>query len=157
MGGRSVGAVVGRRAPSLRGLDGWQQSAPRSLSMHRGQVVVVWFFTVSSPTCLAMVPGLRDLQQAHGEDVAVIGVHSPDYARDADPRALGRRVAVAGMTWPVAMDHRRTVFSRWQEGHDPSGWPFTAVLGRDGRVGAVHVGGDVAAIAADVARLTAVR
>lgn len=148
-----MAAVVGRPAPSLRGLDGWQQSPPRSLTQHRGQVVLVWFFTVSSPACMGMVRGLRRLQATHGEDLMIIGVHSPQFARDTDPRDLGRRIALAGMAWPVAMDHRRTVFARWQEGADPQGWPCSYVLDRTGGVAAISTSTDAAQVAALVGRV----
>lgn len=138
-----------RRAPSFSGLDGWQQSAPRSVTQLRGSVAVVWFFSISSSTCMAMVPGLRSLADAHRSEVQVIGIHSPDFARDADPHRLGRAAAMAGMTWPVGMDHRRTVFSRWQQGPQ-QGWPCTFVVDRDGRIVAEHHGGALGPIEAAV-------
>lgn len=130
-----------RRAPSLSGLDGWQQSAPRSLTQLRGQIVIIWFFSLSSPPAMSMVPGLRTLQEDPA--VQVIGVHSPDYAADADPQRLGLAVARAGMVWPIAMDHRRTVLNRWQADHDRHGWPCTHVLDHEGLVVGHHDGSNL--------------
>ena len=102
---------------------------------------------------MGMVRGLRRLQAAQGEDLLIIGVHSPQFARDTDPRDLGRRIALAGMAWPVAMDHRRTVFAHWQEGADPQGWPCSYVLDRTGEVAAISTSTDAAQVAALVGRV----
>lgn len=146
---------MGRRRtpPSLSGLDGWLQSAPRSLTQMRGSVGVVWFFTIDQPAWRAMVPDLRGLHAREG--VEVLGIHSPDYSRDADPRRIATAVAMAGVTWPVAMDHRRSVFSRWLADEPRRGWPWTVVLDREGRIAASLPGSEVEPITTTVAALAA--
>lgn len=141
------------RPPSLSGLDGWLQSPRRSLSQMHGSVGVIWFFTLDQPAGMAMVPGLRTLHAREG--VQVLGIHSPDFARDADPRRVATAVAMAGMTWPVAMDHRRAVFSRWQADLPRRGWPWTVVLDREGRVAATLPGTDLEPITTTVDALLA--
>jgi peroxiredoxin len=127
----------------LSGLDGWLQSPPRSLSQHRGRVVLVWFFSLSAPGCVEMVPALRSLWEDHRGLVDVIGVHAPQFADDADPQRIALGVARAGMPWPVAMDHRRTVFTRWHADRARQGWPSTHVVDQQGRVVAIHDGAGV--------------
>ena len=139
------------RAPSLSGVTGWQQSGWRSLRQLRGRVVLVWFFSLGHEPSLQMIPGLADLYRRHrAEGLEIIGVHSPDYAEHADPLVLARAAARKGIIWPLAMDHRRTVFRRWQEASGRIGWPRTYVVERDGRIVADHAGDDVTAVAASV-------
>lgn len=147
----------GRRAPSLSGLDGWQQSGWRSLRQLRGKVVVVWFFSLSDRASMSMVPGLARLYRDHHHgSFEMIGVHSPDFAGDADALRLARTAARSGMIWPLAMDHRRTVFRRWQQDETPIVWPRSYVLDREGVIVGEHVGAEVDAVRATVEGLLGV-
>lgn len=113
----------------------------------------MWFYSLSAPQCLRMVPGLRDLHAQEG--VAVVGVHSPDFARDADPQAVALASARHGVTFPVVLDHRRTVFHRWQADRPRVGWPVTYVVDPGGLVAATIDGTDTDGIRAAVDGLLA--
>lgn len=140
----------------MSGLDGWQQSGWRSLRQLRGRVVLVWFFSLGSDACMAMIDDLAALYREHKRDgLEIIGVHAPDYARDADPLRLARVAARRGIIFPLAMDHRRTVFRRWQEGDPTPAWPRTYVIDRAGRIAADHRGADIEPIRRTVQRLLA--
>lgn len=145
--------MAGRRAPSFSGADGWQQSPPRSITQFRGSVLVVWFYSLSVRQCLRMVPALRALHAKDGVDV--VGVHAPDFARDADPQAVALASAREGVTFPVVLDHRRTVFHRWQAERARAGWPVTYVVDPDGLVAATIQGTDTDRIQAAVNALLA--
>ena len=79
-----MGPVQRLRAPELRGRGGLAGDAPPSLASLRGRVVLLGFWTSSSVTCLHVLDELRALEQRFGDDLVVVGVHSPRLAHERD-------------------------------------------------------------------------
>lgn len=121
-------------APTLTGLDGWlQNDGVESLDDLAGQVVVLQFWTFGCINCKNTLPHLSDLAAEHAaDDVTVVGVHSPEFEYEKDPRAIQAAATELGVTWPIALDTDKTSFRDWQG--DRRFWPRTYVIDQTGQI-----------------------
>lgn len=129
-----------RDAPELEQIDGWLQAdGVERLDDARSDVTVVQFWTFSCNNCTATLPHLQALRDAHGDELAIVGVHSPEFSFEEDPAAVADAAAELGVTWPIALDTGKRSFHSWQEGRSGF-WPRTYVIDAEGRIRFDHVG-----------------
>jgi thiol-disulfide isomerase/thioredoxin len=101
----------------------------------RGQVVVLDFWATWCPPCLAMMPMLHDLHREwHAKGVEFIGI-------DSDGAAVSRAevaefVARHPFPYPVVIDDKE-VGGRYEV----SSIPHLVIVGRNGKIARVFVGG----------------
>ena len=67
-----------------------------------------------------------------------VGVHSPEFTFEEDPAAIAAAAEELGVTWPIALDTRRSNFFGWQGSRGY--WPRTYVIDQQGRVRFDHIG-----------------
>ena len=105
---------------------------PISLSDFRREVVVVNFWATWCPPCIDETPSLtRFAEQMRGLGVTVIGV-----SVDQDAQALGKFVAGAQLTFPIARDPDQSVASR----DGTSKFPESYIIDTEGRIAKKIVG-----------------
>ena len=97
------------RAPELEGAGGFIGTAgPLTLAALRGRVVLLDFLTQACINCLHVLEELQALEQQFGDDLLVIGIHSPKFPHEHDHEAVGARPSSAsGSTHPVLDDPER--------------------------------------------------
>ncbi len=122
--------------PELTGIQAWINAEATTLADLRGKVVVVDFWTYSCVNCIRTLPHLRRWHDTYGDDLVVIGVHTPEFAFEADRDNVARAVRDLDVPWPVALDSRYSTWSAWGNRY----WPAKYVLGRDGHVRYAHFG-----------------
>jgi thiol-disulfide isomerase/thioredoxin len=105
------------------------------LSDLRGQVVLLDFWATWCPPCLAMMPTLHDLYRAwHPRGVEFVGIDSDGpMATREELRAF---LAQNPFPYPVVVDERNAGGA-----YGVSSIPHLVVVGRDGRIMRVFVGG----------------
>ncbi len=119
------------RAPELSGRGGWI-GAGRTLSLAalRGRIVLLHFWTFSCVNCLRVLDEIRRLEQRFGDDLVVVGVHSPKYPREADHDAVSHAVARHRVAHPVLDDPGRETWARYAV----RAWPSLVLVDRRGYV-----------------------
>lgn len=122
--------------PELTGIQAWINSEATTLAELRGKVVVVDFWTYSCVNCIRTLPHLREWHDTYGDDLVVIGVHTPEFAFEAEPGNVARAVRDLDVPWPVALDSEYSTWSAWGNRY----WPAKYILGRDGHVRYAHFG-----------------
>ncbi len=122
--------------PELTGIQAWINAEATTLADLRGKVVVVDFWTYSCVNCIRTLSHLRRWHDTYGDDLVVIGVHTPEFAFEADHDNVARAVRDLDVPWPVALDSRYSTWSAWGNRY----WPAKYVLGRDGHVRYAHFG-----------------
>lgn len=123
---RHDGRMTGRvRAPELRGR-GWLNTGGRDVTLAdlRGKIVILDFWTFCCINCLHVLDELRPLEQQYGDALVVIGVHSPKFEHERDPKALAAAVERYGVHHPVVDDGDMHL---WQQ-YAAKAWPTLAVI-----------------------------
>jgi len=119
------------RAPELVGR-GWLNTGgdPLSLSVLRGRVVVLDFWTFCCVNCLHVLDELRPLEASFPDSLVLIGVHSPKFEHEADPEALVAAVERYAVHHPVLDDPDLLT---WQA-YTAKAWPTLVVIDPEGYV-----------------------
>jgi cytochrome c biogenesis protein CcdA/thiol-disulfide isomerase/thioredoxin len=127
--------------PTFAGGTGWLNTGghgvPLSADQLRGKVVVVNVWTFACYNCLNALPHIKALAaRYHDQDVLVVGVHTPELARERVPENVAQAVERLGVTYPVVLDAN---YSIWRAFHNEY-WPSVYIADRNGRIRYHHFG-----------------
>jgi thiol-disulfide isomerase/thioredoxin len=139
------------RAPELRGR-GWLNTGGRTPALGdlRGRFVLLDFWSFCCVNCLHVLDELRPLEETYGDELVVVGVHSPKFVHEADPDALAAAVERYQVGHPVLDDPELVT---WQA-YTARAWPTLVLVDPEGYVVAQYSGeGHAHAIDALVAEL----
>lgn len=119
------------RAPELRGR-GWLNTGGKaySISNFRGRFLLLDFWTFCCVNCLHVLDELRPLEQKYDGELVVVGVHSPKFVHEADPKALAAAVERYEVTHPVLDDPD---LETWQA-YTARAWPTLVLVDPEGYV-----------------------
>ncbi len=110
---------------------------PLSLASRRGKVTVVQFWTFSCSNCLANLPAYARLHRKFKpQGVEIIGVHTPEFDFERDPKNVAKRVKELGIEYPILLDSQNQNWRRWNQRY----WPTIYLLDKAGRVRHRHIG-----------------
>src|SRR6185312_8625570 len=83
------------------------------------------------------------------KDVVVIGIHTPETAAERDISRVKKKTADAGLTFPIAIDNKKTMWQRYNNAYWPTvylidqtgvaRWGWQGELGWQGAQGEVHM------------------
>ena len=115
------GASADGTMPSLDGAVQWLNSPPLTPESLRGHVVLIDFWTYSCINCLRAIPFVQAWAERYKNNgLVVIGVHTPEFAFERDPGNVARAVRNLGVTYPVAVDSRRTIWTAFKNQYWPA-------------------------------------
>ena len=121
---------------TLDRLDGWLNTEATSLEQIRAdnEITVVQFWTFGCRNCKKTLDALAQLHaDFRDRGVEVVGVHSPEFAYEADVDNIIEAAAELGVVWPIALDTTKQNFHAWQEG--PTGyWPRVYVIDSENQI-----------------------
>lgn len=122
-------------APELVGnKEAWLNTpggAPLTLAARRGKVTIVQFWTFGCINCRRNLPAYARLHQRFAaRDVALIGVHTPEFARERALASVARFVKENNIAYPILLDAKGVNWNRWNQEF----WPTVYVLDKQGRV-----------------------
>jgi DNA-binding beta-propeller fold protein YncE len=136
------------RAPALRGR--WLGTGGRDLTLEQlgGRVVLLHFWTASSLASVAVLDDVRALVERFPAELAVVGVHTPKFAHEAEPGVLAAAVERYGIRHPVLDDADWFTWSAY----GVTSWPTFVLVDPAGQMiatmaGASHSAGLGAAVA----------
>lgn len=120
------------RAPELRGRGGWLNTGgvPLRLADLRGRAVLLDFWTGCCVNCLHVLAELRPVETRFGDDLVVVGVHSPKFAFEREHATVVAAVERYGVDHPVLDDPDMTT---WQA-YTARAWPTLVLLDTTGRI-----------------------
>jgi len=151
-------STTSSRLPRVRASElvgrGWLNTGGRDVTLAdlRGKVVVLDFWTFCCINCLHVLDELRELEEAHRDELVIVGVHSPKFEHEADPAALAAAVERYEVHHPVLDDPELVTWSAYTA----RAWPTLVVIDPEGYVVAQMAGeGHASAIAALVEDLVA--
>ncbi len=121
---------------TLSRLDGWLNTDATSLEEIREQntLTVVQFWTFGCRNCKKTLDALGQLHaDFRNRGVEVVGVHSPEFAYEADVDNIIEAAAELSVVWPIALDTTKYNFHVWQEG--PTGyWPRVYIIDSENQI-----------------------
>jgi thiol-disulfide isomerase/thioredoxin len=143
----------GGPAPEFTGIDKWLNSDPLTMQQLRGKVVLVDFWTYTCINCIDTLPYVKGWNQKYKDQgLAVIGVHTPEYAFERDTDNVRTAIKRFGISYPVAQDNR---YATWRA-YNNQYWPAVYLINRQGQVVYSHFGeGDYAETEAKIQGLLA--
>ncbi|HSB46435.1 MAG TPA: redoxin family protein [Candidatus Bilamarchaeum sp.] len=125
------------RAPNLAGIKAWINSKPLELPALKGKVVLIDFWTFSCINCMRTLPYLKKWHDKYSEKgLVIIGVASPEFEFEGEPKNVKEAVKKLGIEYPVAVD---SDMKSWQA-YDNHYWPAKYLIDRDGFIAYVHFG-----------------
>jgi thiol-disulfide isomerase/thioredoxin len=132
---RADGPAV--RAPALSGRE-WINSAPLTPDSLAGRVVLVEFWAFECVNCRRTIPAMKRLHAMYRDsgDVVIVGVHTPELAREHGRKAVERAVAELGLPYPVLVDDRMVNWDAFENRY----WPALYVIDRRGMIRDVEAG-----------------
>lgn len=126
--------------PDLVNLDGWRNTDLTSIDGFGEKVLLVEMWTFGCHNCQARIPHNQELYASTSrDDFEIIGVHAPEFDREAIIANIEDAIERLGVTWPVALDTRKENFRAWQEGGRRF-WPRTYIVDQNGDIRYDHIG-----------------
>lgn len=140
-GTSSVGLpVLAERMPEFVGISRWWNTSnnealtPASL---KGKVTIVDFWTYSCINCIRTQPVLKAWYQAYQKDgLEIVGVHTPEFAFEKDPKNVDAAIKKAGLSFPIALDAQYETWTAYRNHY----WPAKYIFDRQGRLRYTHFG-----------------
>ena len=123
--------------PPLDGIGPWFNSPPLTREQLRGKVVVIDFWTYSCINCIRSLPYVRAWAERYKKDgLVVIGVHAPEFAFEREPANVAKAIKDLGVTYPVALDNKYSLWSALKNNY----WPAHYFVDAEGRIRYHHFG-----------------
>jgi cytochrome c biogenesis protein CcdA/thiol-disulfide isomerase/thioredoxin len=126
--------------PEFTGATGWLNTPgnrPLTTDQLRGKVVVINVWTFACYNCLNALPHIKAIAAKYqGRDVVVVGVHTPELARERVPENVADAVKRLGVTYPVALDLNYSIWRAFNNEY----WPSVYIADRNGRIRFHHFG-----------------
>ncbi|WP_026422117.1 cytochrome c biogenesis protein DipZ [Actinokineospora inagensis] len=128
------------KAPDIRGIQQWLNTpdgAAVNLADLRGHVVLLDFWAYSCINCQRSIPHVTAWDNAYrASGLQVIGVHSPEYAFEKEPRNVVSAAAGFGIKYPVALDNSLSTWTNYRNRY----WPAHYLIDATGTVRHIKFG-----------------
>ena len=132
--------VLADQMPPFSGITQWYNTPndqPLTPAELKGKVVLVDFWTYSCINCIRTLPYVKAMWAKYAADgLVIVGVHTPEFAFEADPKNVGAAVQNDGILYPVALDANYATWNNYNNQY----WPAEYLFDRQGRLRATHFG-----------------
>ena len=123
--------------PDWDGAIGWLNSDPLSRKSLRGKVVLVNFWTYTCINSLRPLPYVKTWAAKYKDaGLVVIGVHTPEFSFEHEPKNVEDAVRNFNVLFPVAIDSK---YGIWQSFNNEA-WPAQYLVDARGRIRYHHFG-----------------
>ncbi|WP_408656553.1 thioredoxin-like domain-containing protein [Jatrophihabitans sp.] len=124
------------RAPEFPSGSWFNVAAPLSLRELRGKIVLLDFWTFCCANCLHVIEELHALERDFGDELVIIGVHSPKFEHEKSDTAVAAATERYAVTHPVFNDPELHL---WQQ-YAVRAWPTLVLIDPGGYVVAQAAG-----------------
>ncbi len=109
--------------PGFDGATEWINSGALTPASLRGKVVLVDFWTFECYNCLNALPHVKELYAKYKDrGFVVVGVHTPEFARERVPESVRAQVKRLGITYPVAIDNDNRIWNAFHNQYWPAAY-----------------------------------
>lgn len=118
-------------APEFVPVEHWINSQATTLKDLRGKVVIVHFYAFQCHNCHANFGHYQKWHDEFSSDqVAVVGIQTPETNRERDPSAVREAAAEKGLRFPVMVDLQSENWKAWAN----TMWPTVYVIDQRGYI-----------------------
>jgi hypothetical protein len=138
LSGLDLSAAEGgsRQARALAGAAAWLNSPALSIDSLLGRPALVQFGTYTCINWLRTLPYVRAWRQRYMPGLAVVGVHTPEFAFEKDLENVRRAMQHLRIEFPIALDNDYAIWRAFDNHY----WPALYLLDGRGRVRYRHFG-----------------
>ncbi len=113
-------------------------NAPITISEFVGKrIILVSFMTYSCINCQRTFPTLARLDAIYrDEGLVIIGIHTPEFAFEHDPKRVAAELAKYGITFPVILDNEYATWNAYENRF----WPRRYIIDVSGNIVYDHIG-----------------
>lgn len=130
-------AFVGQKAPELKQLPLWLNSAPLTLESLKGKVVLLQFWAFDCPYCAEATPNVIGWHDKYSKDgLVVIAVHVPRLDYEKNETRIREAVQKKGIKYAVVVDNKYDIWSDYL----CNVWPSHFVIDQQGVIQLSHSG-----------------
>ncbi len=131
--------ALGRTLPEFTQTDSsqWINSDALTVAQLKGTVVLIDVWTFECWNCYRSFPWLNDLENRYSaKDFKIIGIHSPEFARERVIASINQKVKEFKLHHPVMVDNDMGYWKALQNRY----WPAFYVIDKKGNIRDVVVG-----------------
>jgi thiol-disulfide isomerase/thioredoxin len=127
----------GTRLPDFQGIQQWLNSPPLSIADLKGNVVLIQFWTFACINCQRTLPYITQWHRQYAaQGLKVIGIHTPEFAFERDPKNIQQALEKHKITYPVPIDNEYKTWKAYQNEY----WPHLFLADRQGLIRYDHIG-----------------
>ncbi|RTL45764.1 MAG: redoxin domain-containing protein [Candidatus Melainabacteria bacterium] len=133
----NANANAPERIPGFKGATAWLRGKAVGQDDLRGKVVLVDFYTSRCSNCLAAVPHISELHRRYKDrGLVVVGVHTPEFEEERDPKLIEKTAQRLGVEYPVAIDNDHAIWNLYHNQY----WPNLMLFDKTGKLVYAHAG-----------------
>jgi thiol-disulfide isomerase/thioredoxin len=134
---KSLPANTCTPAADISGTGPWFNSPPLSLAQLKGRVVLVEFWTHGCTNCRNVEPYINQWHERYADQgLVIVGVHTPEFAYEAEPKRVKDYLAGHHILHAVVMDNDYAIWNRWHNRY----WPALYLVNASGQLCYSHYG-----------------
>lgn len=115
----------------------WFNSKPLSSGDLRGKVVLIDVWTYGCWNCYNSFPWLKGVEEKFADqDFTVIGIHTPEFDREKDPKNVAERIEHFELHHPVMMDNDKSYWRALNNRY----WPAYYIVDKNGNIRDAFIG-----------------
>ena len=120
----------------------WLNGAPLEADAIAGRPVLIEFWTYGCSNCRNTLPWVKSAYARFSpRGLVLVGVHTPEFPAERDPRNVRRALQALGIAYPVLLDPDEVYWTALANHY----WPAFHLFDRDHRlvttrIGELHVG-----------------
>lgn len=125
------------KAIPFAGIDYWLNSKALEISMLKGKVVLLDFWTYSCINCLRTLPHMKQLWERYKEyPFVIIGIHTPEFSFERRKENVEAAVKKHQLPYPIALDSENVTWKLYGNRY----WPKQVLISAQGEIVYGHVG-----------------
>ncbi len=132
--------VLAESMPEFVGITKWWNTpdgkslTPAAL---KGKVVLIDFWTYSCINCIRTYPFIKSMHAKYADKgLVIVGVHTPEFAFEAQPKNVEAEIKKNGFSHPIALDPDYATWNAYGNHY----WPAEYFFDRMGRLRHTHFG-----------------
>ena len=127
-----------KTAPDLVGIEYYLNTTPEELSKEiKDKVVLYDFWTYSCINCIRTLPYITAWNEKYSDEgLLIIGVHSPEFEFEKDPKNVKMAITKHGISYPVALDNDMKTWKAFENRY----WPRKYIADHEGYIRYDHIG-----------------